>query len=155
MMLSPWDNAAGGGEHLAQAYWSLTTGGFTGQGLGDGNTLVVPAAHTDMVMAIVGEELGLLGFLGVLLLSAVLFHRGLLVALRSGSLFGFFLGAGIVISSALQLGLIVGGMLGVVPLSGVTLLTQPRHESDCSEMRIEHLFDRTVPRRQISRGSSR
>ncbi|HMB92766.1 MAG TPA: FtsW/RodA/SpoVE family cell cycle protein, partial [Rhodothermales bacterium] len=119
MMLSPWDNSAGGGEHLAQAIWSLTTGGFTGQGLGDGNTLVVPAAHTDMVMAIVGEELGLLGFLGVLLLYAVLFHRGLLVALRSGSLFGFFLGAGIVISSALQLGLIVGGMLGVVPLSGV------------------------------------
>lgn len=119
MMLSPWDNFAGGGEHLAHAFWALTTGGFWGQGLGEGSSLEIPAAHTDMILAVVGEELGLLGIIAVILLYAVLLQRGLAIALRSGSVFSFFLGAGIAVSTALQLVLITGGMLGLIPLSGV------------------------------------
>ena len=119
MMLSPWDNLAAGGEHLAHAFWALTAGGLTGQGLGDGNPLSIPAAHTDMIVAAIGEELGFLGVVVVLMLYAVLLQRGLAIALRSGSVFSFFLGMGIVLATALQLILITGGMLGLIPLSGV------------------------------------
>ena len=119
MMLSPWDNLATGGEHLAHAFWALTAGGLTGQGLGTGNPLSIPAAHTDMIVAAIGEELGFLGVLVVLMLYAVLLQRGLAIALRSGSVFSFFLGMGIVLATALQLILISGGMLGLIPLSGV------------------------------------
>lgn len=119
MMLSPWDNLAQGGEHLAHAFWALTAGGLTGQGLGDGNALSIPAAHTDMIVAAIGEELGFAGVLAVLILYAVLLQRGLAIALRSDSVYSFFLGTGIVLATALQLILITGGMLGLIPLSGV------------------------------------
>jgi len=119
MMLSPWDNFAQGGEHLAHAFWALTAGGLTGHGLGEGNALSIPAAHTDMIVAAIGEELGFLGVLAVLVLYAVLLQCGLTIALRSGSPYGFFLGTGIILATALQLILITGGMLGLIPLSGV------------------------------------
>ncbi|MFQ5570216.1 MAG: FtsW/RodA/SpoVE family cell cycle protein [Rhodothermales bacterium] len=119
MMLSPWDNVAQGGEHLAHAFWALTAGGLTGQGIGEGSPLTIPAAHTDMIVAAIGEELGFLGIVAVLVLYAVLLQRGLTIALRTGSTFSFFLGTGIVIATALQLVLITSGMLGLIPLSGV------------------------------------
>ncbi len=119
MMLSPWDNAARGGEHLAHAFWALSAGGLSGQGLGDGSPLTIPAAHTDMILAVIGEELGLLGVLAVLALYAVLLQRGLVIGLRAGTVFSFFLATGIVLATGLQLVLITGGMLGLIPLSGV------------------------------------
>ncbi|HYG66035.1 MAG TPA: FtsW/RodA/SpoVE family cell cycle protein, partial [Anaeromyxobacteraceae bacterium] len=104
MFLSPWDNhAATGGDHLAHALWSLATGGLTGQGLGEGAPATTPEAHTDMVLPSLGEELGLVGLAAVLLLYLVLLHRGLLIALRSGHPFGFYLGAGIAVATGVQL----------------------------------------------------
>ncbi|HMB89405.1 MAG TPA: FtsW/RodA/SpoVE family cell cycle protein, partial [Rhodothermales bacterium] len=119
MMLSPWDNVARGGEHIAHAFWALTTGGLFGQGLGEGSPLSIPAAHTDMILAVIGEELGFLGLVAVLTLYVLLIQRGLVISLRAKAPFSFFLGMGIVLATALQLLLITGGMLGVIPLSGV------------------------------------
>ena len=58
MWQSPWDNAVAGGDQVAQAIWAIATGGPSGTGLGLGDARYLPAGHTDLVLAAVGEELG-------------------------------------------------------------------------------------------------
>lgn len=119
MWLSPWDNAFRGGDHLAQSLWALSAGSVTGTGLGLGQPQTVPEIHTDMVLAAVGEELGFLGILAVLCLYGVLVWRGFRTALRAGGRYSFFLALGLTLLIALQILLIAGGVVGLVPLSGV------------------------------------
>jgi cell division protein FtsW (lipid II flippase)/cell division protein FtsI/penicillin-binding protein 2 len=119
MWLSPWDNAARGGEHLAHSLWAFAGGETTGTGLGLGEPQLVPAVHTDMVLAAVAEELGFLGILAVAALYAVLVARGLRAARRAAGMYSFFLAVGLTLLLALQILLIAGGVLGLLPLSGV------------------------------------
>lgn len=119
MWLSPWDTTFHGGDHLAQSLWSLASGGLTGTGLGQGEAERVPAAHTDLVLAALGEELGLLGLLVTFALYALLLHRGLLAARRAAGAYGFFLALGLTVLLALETLLIAGGVVGLLPLSGI------------------------------------
>src|SRR4051812_24424107 len=119
MWLSPWNNSFRGGDHLAQGLWSLAGGALTGTGLGLGQPQRVPEIHTDLVLAAVGEQLGFLGLLSVLALYALLVWRGFRAAFRAGSAYGFFLALGLAVLTAIQILLIAGGILGVLPLSGV------------------------------------
>jgi len=119
MLLSPWDNLVTGGEHLAHAYWALASGGLTGVGLGLGSAAAIPAAHTDMVLPALGEELGFAGLLGLLVLYGVLLVRALHTARRASGAFGLFLGIGAALMILFQLFLIAGGTTGLAPLSGV------------------------------------
>jgi cell division protein FtsW (lipid II flippase) len=120
MWLAPWDTWFRGGDHLAQAIWSLSAGGATGTGIGLGEPGLVPEAHTDMVLSALGEQLGLFGLLAVAGLYGLLVQRGLRAARRSGSAYGFFLALGLTLLLALETALISGGVLGLLPLSGVT-----------------------------------
>ncbi|HEY4575388.1 MAG TPA: FtsW/RodA/SpoVE family cell cycle protein, partial [Thermoanaerobaculia bacterium] len=119
MWMSPWDNSFRGGDHLAQGLWSLAGGALTGTGLGLGQPQRVPEIHTDLVLAAVGEQLGFLGLLAVVALYALLVWRGFRAAFRAGSAYGFFLALGLSVLTAVQTLLIAGGVLGVLPLSGV------------------------------------
>ena len=119
MWLSPWDNSFRGGDHLAQSIWALSSGAFTGTGLGLGQPGLVPEIHTDMVLAAIGEELGFAGLLVVFGLYSLLVWRGLQAARRAEGIYGFFLALGLSLLLALQILLIAGGVLGVLPLSGV------------------------------------
>ncbi len=119
MMASPWDNFAVGGEHLANAYWAITSGHWFGLGPGLGSPSLIPAAHTDMVLPALGEELGILGVLGILCLYALLIHQGLRIAKQASGMFSFFLGLGLTLITAYQIFLIAGGVFGLLPLSGV------------------------------------
>ena len=119
MWLSPWDNSFRGGDHLAQSIWAFSTGAFTGTGLGLGQPGLVPEIHTDMVLAAIGEELGFVGLLVVFGLYTLLFWRGLQAARQADGVYGFFLALGLSLLLALQILLIAGGVLGVLPLSGV------------------------------------
>ncbi|MFL6235429.1 MAG: FtsW/RodA/SpoVE family cell cycle protein [Thermoanaerobaculia bacterium] len=119
MWMSPWDNSFRGGDHLAQGLWSLAGGALTGTGLGLGQPQRVPEIHTDLVLAAVGEQLGFLGLLAVIALYALLVWRGFRAAFRAGSAYGFFLALGLSVLTAVQTLLIAGGVLGVLPLSGV------------------------------------
>jgi cell division protein FtsW (lipid II flippase) len=120
MWLAPWETWFRGGDHLAQAIWSLAAGGATGTGMGLGEPGLVPEAHTDMVLSALGEQLGFCGLLAVAGLYALLVQRGLRAARRSGSAYGFFLALGFTLLLALETALISGGVLGLLPLSGVT-----------------------------------
>jgi len=119
MWLAPWDNPYAGGDHLAHSLWALATGGLTGTGPGLGQPGFVPAVHTDMVLAALGEELGFLGLSALLGLYALLLFRGLRAADRGASPYGYFLALGISLLLGLQLLLIAGGVAGLLPLAGV------------------------------------
>ena len=120
MWLSPWDNfVRPGGDHLAQSLWSFSSGGFFGTGLGLGDPASVPAAHTDLILAAIGEELGFVGLLSIGIAFAILVYRALQISLRSRGTYSLFLGYSAALLIALQTAFIAAGILGVVPLSGV------------------------------------
>lgn len=121
MWLSPWNNDVYGGDHLAQSLWTLASGGWSGQGLGKGFASAMPAAHTDMILPSVAEELGGLGVIAVFLLFGVLLHRIFLHARRAGQPFSFFLLAGIAIATGVQFLIIAGGSIGLLPLTGISV----------------------------------
>ncbi len=79
----------------------------------------MPAAHTDLVISVLGEEAGVIGILALYALYGVLIYRSLRIALRAPGTYSFFLVAGLALITALQLLLITGGLLGLIPLSGV------------------------------------
>src|SRR6202453_539028 len=121
MWLSPWDNSVRGGEQVAPSLWAFATGGAFGTGLGLGDPQWMPAAHTDLILAALGEEWGFLGVLGVLALYAALVWFGIRVALRARSDYNFFLALGLTLAFVLQILLIAGGVLDLIPLSGVVV----------------------------------
>jgi cell division protein FtsW (lipid II flippase) len=119
MWLSPWDNMVHGGDQLAHSLWAFATGGVTGMGLGLGDPQLVPAAHTDLILAALGEEWGFLGVAAVFALYALIVWRAFRIASRARNDYEFFLAAGLGAATAIQILLIAGGALGVLPLSGV------------------------------------
>ncbi len=119
MWKSPWDNHAKGGDQLADSLWALSAGGSTGTGLGLGDPQLVPAAHTDLVVSAFGEQAGVLGILALYGLYGVLIYRTLRIAFRGAGIYAFFLSLAIALITAYQLLLITGGLLGLIPLSGV------------------------------------
>ena len=119
MWASPWNNVIHGGDQLAQSLWAYATGGFWGTGPGLGDPALVPAAHTDLILAALGEEWGFLGVAAVFAVYAFILYRTARIALRARSDYEFFLAAGVGVAMGLQILLIAGGSLGVLPLSGV------------------------------------
>ncbi len=119
MWLSPWDNLARGGDQLAHSLWAFATGGIAGTGLGLGDPQLVPAAHTDLVLSAVGEELGWIGFAAVFIIYGWIVYRALRTALRARSDYQLFLATGLAAATGIQILLIAGGTLGVLPLTGV------------------------------------
>ena len=116
---NPWNNGVPGGNQIAHGLWAMSTGGVWGSGPGLGNPEVIPAGHTDFVLAAVGEELGFAGVLSVLLLYAILAWRCLRIAIRAPGDYTSLLAAGVALSLVVQGAVISGGLLGLVPLSGV------------------------------------
>jgi cell division protein FtsW (lipid II flippase) len=104
-----------------QSLIAIANGGVFGQGLGQGRPDFVPAVHTDFPFAAISEELGLIGAIVVIALFAVLVLRGWQIVQHSKSAYAQLLAGGISISMALQVFVILGGNLGLVPLTGVTL----------------------------------
>lgn len=120
MLLDPWNNLLPGADQLALGLWSVAAGGITGAGLGWGETARVPAAHTDFILAAVAEELGFVGLLLVLGIYGLLFWRFLRIARRLEDPYALFLLLGLLTLLTGQLFLIGAGVLGMLPLSGVT-----------------------------------
>jgi cell division protein FtsW (lipid II flippase) len=117
--LSPWGNGLRGGDQVAHGLWSFATGAVDGTGPGLGDTRLVPAAHTDFVLAVIGEELGFAGLAATLCLCAVVALEALRIARNAHGDYSRFLALGIGLSLVLQWLLISAGVLGLFPLSGV------------------------------------
>jgi cell division protein FtsI/penicillin-binding protein 2/cell division protein FtsW (lipid II flippase) len=119
MWKSPWDNHVRGGDQVADSLWTLSTGGGTGTGFGLGDAQTMPAAHTDLIISAFGEQAGLIGIIALYALYAVLIWRSTRTALNARGTYSFFLVIGLALIIAYQLLLISGGLLGLIPLSGV------------------------------------
>lgn len=121
--LDPWQDPEGAGFQSVQAMLALGSGGFFGVGLGESVQKVyyLPEAATDMIFAIVGEELGLLGALALLAAFVVFGYAGFNVALRCRDPFGKLLAAGITALVCGQAAVNVSAVMGLAPLTGIPL----------------------------------
>ena len=121
--LDPFSDAGDTGFQAVQALTAIGSGGFFGVGLGESvqKIFYLPEAHTDMILAIIGEELGLVGILGVIVLYGMIGYAGLRTAKLAGDLYSKLLAAGITCLILAQATLNFFAVLGMMPLTGVPL----------------------------------
>lgn len=119
---NPWATPQDGGYQIVQSLIAIASGGMTGLGLGMGSAeKSVPVVESDFIFSALCEEFGILVGLTVIALYVILFIRGLMLAMRARSSFHALLAVGAVTSLALQTFMIIGGVIKMVPLTGVTL----------------------------------
>jgi cell division protein FtsW (lipid II flippase) len=118
---NPWPTADSDAYQVVQSLMAIASGGLFGRGMGQGQPTIVPVVHSDFAFAAIGEEWGLLGLLVALIVLAVLTVRGMRVAVMAQGPFRMLLSAGLSVMLAMQSLLIMGGVLKLIPLTGVTL----------------------------------
>jgi cell division protein FtsW len=121
--LNPWDDPQGTGYQSVQAMIGLGSGGIFGEGLGRSvlKNFYLPEAHTDMIFAIIGEELGLVGATALIAAYAAFAYAGFRVALTCRDPFGKRLAAGITTLVCGQALINLAAVMGAAPLTGITL----------------------------------
>jgi cell division protein FtsW (lipid II flippase) len=125
--IDPWSHAHTTGYQIIQSLYSIANGGFSGKGLGkgvyattEGHTLI-PQLNTDFIYSALAQELGLVGSAALLLLYMLFCLRGFRIALLAQDGFSKLLAVGLTFGFALQTFIIVGGVLRIIPLTGITL----------------------------------
>ncbi|MGY1751001.1 FtsW/RodA/SpoVE family cell cycle protein [Modestobacter sp. SYSU DS0511] len=118
--LNPFGHIDEGGYQVVQSLFGLGTGGMFGAGLGGGRPDQVPVAKSDFIAAAIGEELGLFGLVAVIVLYLVFVERGLRTSLIVRDGFGKMLSAGLAFAIAWQVFVVLGGVTGLLPLTGIT-----------------------------------
>lgn len=125
--LDPWTDASGAGYQPLQALFAIADGGLLGRGLGqayvvaENGATIIPDAQTDFVFAVIADELGFIGAVGVLLLFVVFAWRGFSIAAGCRDGFSKLLAFGLSAVFAMQAIIIVGGVVRLLPLTGQTL----------------------------------
>ncbi|MFS4091397.1 FtsW/RodA/SpoVE family cell cycle protein [Streptomyces sp. AF1A] len=109
-------------DQLQQALWAFGSGGTLGTGWGQGHSeLIRFAANSDFILATFGEELGLAGIMAILLIYGLIVERGVRTALAARDPFGKLLAVGLSGAFALQVFVVAGGVMGLIPLTGMTM----------------------------------
>lgn len=121
--IDPWADQQGGGFQVVQSLIAIGSGGTNGLGFAQGKQkmLFLPFAHSDFIFAVVGEELGLVGALAVVLVFALFLWRGVRTALLAPDRFGMLLSLGIVTSIVAQALFNISVVLSLVPTKGIPL----------------------------------
>lgn len=121
--LNPWADPKGGGFQIIQSQIALGSGGIFGVGLGQSKQKLfyLPAAHTDFIFSIIGEELGLLGTIGVIILLIIFMRHALKIIKNAPDRFGFFLALGLVLMISLKAVINIGVSCGLFPTKGLPL----------------------------------
>lgn len=121
--MDPFSDSGGGGYQVVQSLVGIGSGGLTGVGLGAGRAKwgFLPNAHTDFIFAIIGEELGLIGGVAVVLLFIGFAVLGVRAATRAPDRFGLLMASGITAWVVFQAFLNIGAVIGILPVTGVPL----------------------------------
>ena len=125
--IDPWSKAHDEGYQIVQSLYSIGNGGFAGKGLGKGVFAVsndrnlIPQLNTDFIYSALAQELGLVGAAALLLIYMLFCLRGFRIALLAQDGFSKLLAVGLTFGFALQAFIIVGGVLRIIPLTGITL----------------------------------
>ncbi len=117
----PWPTASDQGFQITQSLFAFGTGGFAGTGLGLGSPEKIPNAATDFVFSAIGEELGLLGTVAILIAFLLVVGTGFRIAVQADRPFSQLFAAGLTAIIGIQTFVILGGVTRLIPLTGVTL----------------------------------
>jgi cell division protein FtsW (lipid II flippase) len=115
-----YNRAPGGSQQVVQGLFGLANGGLAGTGFGQGRPDLVTYANSDMIIAALGEELGMIGVFAIILLYILLVSRGFRAALGTKDGFGKLLACGLSFTIALQCFVVIGGITRLIPLTGLT-----------------------------------
>ncbi|MBR3764541.1 MAG: FtsW/RodA/SpoVE family cell cycle protein [Clostridia bacterium] len=119
--LDPWKDYNDAGYQIIQSLMAIASGGLFGVGLGLGSPTIIPVYHTDFIFAVICEQFGLIFGLCVLLMYAAIILRGAATAMAARSRFHGLLAMGCTVLLGLQTFVIIGGVLKLIPLTGVTM----------------------------------
>ena len=119
--LDPWSRYQGKGYQIVQGIFAIGDGGLGGTGLGQGRPDLVPAVQNDFIFAAIAEELGLFGATAVLISFLLIVGAGLRIAVRAERPFEKLLATGLTALLGVQAFIIIGGVIRVVPLTGIAL----------------------------------
>ena len=121
--LDPWKDPSGVGYQITQSFLALGSGGLNGIGLGESRQKLfyLPAAYTDFIFSIIGEEMGFMATAAILTLFLIFIWTGMRIAYRAPDLFGHLLGVGITVAIGLQAAINMGVATGSLPTKGIPL----------------------------------
>jgi cell division protein FtsW len=121
--LDPWKYRSDEGYQIVHSFMAFGTGGITGTGIGKGyqKLFYLPEPHTDFIFSVIGEELGLIGVMLVIVLYGIMLSRGIRIARKARDPFGAYLAMGITTTIGLQVCINMGVALGLLPTKGLTL----------------------------------
>ncbi len=121
--INPWADPYKRGYHLVHSLMAVSNGGFWGVGLGKSyqKLFYLPEPHTDFILAVIAEELGLFGVIAIVVLFGVILWRGIIIARSAPDLFGMYLSTGIITMICLQAVVNMGVVVGLLPTKGLPL----------------------------------
>ena len=119
--LNPWKYIDNKGYQITQSLFAIATGGFFGTGIGLGHPDFIPEVYTDFIFSAICEEMGIFTGMGVIMLFLILVYRGFKIAISQGDKFFRIVALGISILFGIQSFIIFGGVLKLIPLTGITI----------------------------------
>jgi cell division protein FtsW len=121
--LDPYEDPLGSGFQIIQSLYAISPNGFFGRGLFKSfqKYYFLPEPQTDFIFAIIVEELGFIGGVFIIVLFILLFYFGILIAIKAKTLFQTYLASGIILSIFIQFFINIGVVIGLLPVTGVTL----------------------------------
>ena len=121
--LNPWEHQSNEGFQIVQSFYAFGRGGLFGTGIGGSSQKLfyLPEAHTDFIFSVIGEELGFVGALIIVLLFSILIWRGFTIAYRAKDPFGTHLAIGLTLLIGIQAFMNMGIAVGLLPTKGMTL----------------------------------
>ena len=119
--LDPWADVTGKGYQITQSLFAIASGGFFGTGIGQGSPGYIPEVHSDFIFSAICEEMGMFGGVAVIMLFFIFTYRGIKIALKLPDGFDKCVATGITVMFGFQTFIIIGGVIKMIPMTGITL----------------------------------
>jgi len=119
--INPWSDISGKGYQITQSLFAIAEGGFFGKGVGLGSPQFIPEVRTDFIFSALCEECGIFTGISVILMFYIMCYRGVKIALQSRIFFNKSVSFGLTVMVFAQTFIIIGGVIKLIPLTGITL----------------------------------